>query len=205
MKKIICSVAIAGTLVSGCTSINPTTGKEETNTLQTVGLGAGIGAAVGALVGGKTGALVGATLGGGVGYLAALESRKKELEEAQAAAKSFEKDTGFKPVVHTATYKQQGSTVTGLKEIEIPIPAAAVSEKKGQGLTPKGKAVVEKLQTLGDQQGGLELQVPASTKQAVVAELAKTAPRAKIVIAGDSKIVAKISPKPLTESGMTVI
>lgn len=204
LKAICVAVALALT-ASGCTTMNQTTGKEETDTAKTVGLGAAIGAIAGGLVGGKRGALIGATLGGGAGYLAALENRKKELAEAQAAAAEFKQATGVNANVRKASYQANGEKVEGLKSVDVPIPAAAVATR-GDGLTEKGKDTFAKLQAMSEKTGtALVVMVPRSAKQGVVADIAAAAPGAKIVTGAGKGVVATLNAKPVTESGMTVV
>ncbi len=81
MKKIT-ALALAATLVSGCT-IDPYTGEEKvSNTAWGTGTGAAVGAASGLLIGGDAkgaliGAASGAALGGGIGYY--MDSQEKKL------------------------------------------------------------------------------------------------------------------------------
>lgn len=203
--KAICiavSVALAAT---GCTTMNQTTGKEETDTTKTVAVGAGLGAVIGGLLGGKKGALIGAGLGGGAGYLAALENRKKELAEAQAAAAEFKQSTGVDANVRKVSYQANGEKVEGLKSVDVPIPAAAVASR-GDGLTEKGKDTFAKLQAMSQKTGtALVVTVPRSARQGVVADIAEAAPGAKVVVGEGKGVVATLKAKPVTESGMTVV
>jgi len=202
--KAICIAVGVALAATGCTTMNQSTGKQETDTMKTVGAGAGIGAVIGGLFAGKKGAVIGAALGGGAGYLAALEYRKKELAEAQAAAVEFKQSTGIDPNIKTASYVSGGEKVEGLKSVDVAIPAAAVAPK-GDGLTAKGKDTFAKLQAMSQKTGtALVVMVPRSAKQGVVADINEAAPGAKVVVGEGKGVVATLKAKPV-ESGMTVV
>lgn len=202
--KAVCVAVALALAATGCTTMNQSTGKQETDTTKTVGLGASLGALAGGLLGGKKGALIGAGLGGGVGYLAALENRKKELAEAQAAAAEFKQSTGVDANVRKVSYQANGEKVEGLKSVDVPIPAAAVAAK-GDGLTEKGKDTFAKLQAMSQKTGtALVVMVPRSARQGVVADIAAAAPGAKVVVGEGKGVVATLQAKPV-ESGMTVV
>lgn len=202
--KAVCVAVALALAATGCTTMNQSTGKQETDTVKTVGAGAGIGAVVGGLFGGKKGALIGAALGGGAGYLAALEYRKKELADAQAAAVEFKQSTGIDPNIKKASYVSNGEKVEGLKSVDVSIPAAAVAAK-GDGLTEKGKDTFAKLQAMSEKTGtALVVMVPRSARQGVVADIAEAAPGAKVVVGEGKGVVATLKAKPV-ESGMTVV
>lgn len=81
LRSSLC-LAVAGALImTGCTTVNPYTGEEETSGA-TIGTGVGAlgGAAIGALAGDSKGALigagVGAALGGGIGYYMDVQETK---------------------------------------------------------------------------------------------------------------------------------
>lgn len=206
--KAVC-IAVSVALAAGCTTMNQTTGKEETSTGKSVGVGAAAGAVIGGLLAGGNnrvkGAAIGAALGGGIGYLAALENRKKELAEAQAAAVEFKETTGIAPEVKKVSYQANGEKVEGLKSVDVPIPAAAVAAK-GDGLTEKGKDTFTKLQAMSKKTGtDLVVMVPRSARQGVVADITEAAPSAKVVVGEGKGVVATLKAKPVTESGMTVV
>lgn len=205
-QKIVAVITSLG-IVTGCTSMNSMTGKQETDTGKSVGFGAAIGAAFGGLAGGERGALIGAALGGGLGYYAALQQREKELEEAKQAAVELEK-AGFKAKVNQATF--ESTTVAtgtgtapvqrtqGLKSIEVPLPASALTAK-ADGLTSKGQSAFEKLDALSKKMNGaLIVAVPRSATQGVVADIKSAAPNAQVVTSNSAKtIVATITPQKL--------
>lgn len=203
--KTVCVVVSVALAAAGCTTMNQSTGKEETDTMKTVGAGAGIGAIVGGLIGGKKGALIGAGLGAGGGYLVALENRKKELAETQAAVAEFKQSTGISADVKKVNYQTNGQAVEGLKSVDVPIPAAAVAAK-GDALTTKGKDTFAKLQAMSVKTGtNLVVMVPRSAKQGVVSDITDAAPGAKIVVGEGKSVVATLKAKPVTEAGMSVV
>ena len=204
-KFKIVSVALAIATLAGCSTIG-VDGKAHADTGKTAMAGAGIGALVGALVGGEKGALIGAALGGGLGFVAGLENQKKELAEAKLAAVEIEtitrSDLQLKPVVAVQNFedKKTGEKVEGLKSIDVPLPLAQMVDKKTGLLTAKGVSVIEKLQAVSDKTGGggsMEIVVPATLKAATFASLAKSAPRAKIVVGESNDALARITAKPL--------
>lgn len=207
--KAVCFAVGVALTATGCTTMNQQTGKEETDTMKTAGVGAGLGALVGGLLAGGNnrvkGAAIGAAIGGAGGYLVALENRKKELAEAQAAAVEFKQSTGVDANVRKVSYQSNGQAVEGLKSVDVPIPAAAVAAK-GDGLTEKGKDTFAKLQAMSKKTGtALIVMVPRSARQGMVADITAAAPGAKIVTGEGKGVVAKLEAKPVTESGMTTV
>lgn len=199
MNKSIIAVAVSLAVVTtGCTSMNQQTGKSETSTMQSAGLGAAIGAVAGGLIAGKKGALIGAAVGGAGGYLVALQMRQKELEEAQQVATAIRQDnTAMHPVVYTKQYvdPQSGKSATGLEKLEI---AAPVSETVRKGaLNPKAAGAYSKLNGMASQKdGNLVIAVPSSLPKSAIDDIQAAAPNARIVTGSDrSKIVATLSPK----------
>lgn len=205
MKKIVC-VAAAMALLAGCATVGPD-GKEHTDTMKTTGAGAGIGALVGALVGGKKGAVLGAALGGGVGYMVALDARKKELAEAQQASAEIQRDTGFTPAVAQQTFKdtQSGQTAEGLKEMSFTLRTAEV-EKRNE-LTDKASMTLSKLNTLATSNSGqLMVIMPKNTTKAVQDQIMAAAPNANLALNGRAgQAVFKVLPGKIEGSDITTV
>lgn len=203
MKKIVCTL-MAIAMLAGCATVGPD-GKEHADTLKTAGAGAGIGAVVGALIGGKKGALLGATIGGGVGYLVALDARKKELAEAQQTSSEIQRDTGFTPVVTQQTFKdtQSGQTAEGLKEMSFTLRTAEV-EKRSE-LTDKASMTLTKLNTLAaNNSGQLVVIMPKNTTKAVADQIMEAAPNANLALNGrPGQAVFKVLPGKIEGSGLT--
>lgn len=65
-KKLLAAIGISSALLSGCSTINPYTGQEETSRAT---IGTGLGALSGALIGGLAGGERGAIIGGAVGAM----------------------------------------------------------------------------------------------------------------------------------------
>ena len=197
-KATIIAAAVSLALATtGCTTMNQTTGKSETSTVQTAGLGAAIGAVAGGLLGGKKGALLGAAIGGAGGYIVALQMRQQELEEAQKVAAVIRQETAMTPVIYTKEYKdpQSGKSATGLERLEISAP---VSETVRKGsLNPKAAGAYSKLNGMATQKdGNLVIAVPGSLPKSAIDDIQAAAPNAKIVTGSDrNKIVATLNPK----------
>lgn len=87
-KKLIATICTLSMLgMTGCVSVNPYTGQQETsNTTVGAGVGAGIGAVAGALLGGQRGALIGGAIGGSTGGLIGhnMDSQNAELRQVLA-------------------------------------------------------------------------------------------------------------------------
>lgn len=199
MKKVSI-IAIAVSLAvgtTGCTTMNQQTGKTETSTMQSAGLGAAIGAVAGGLLGGKKGAVLGAAIGGAGGYIVALQMRQQELEEAQKVAAVIRQDTGMQPTIYTREYKDQqsGKTATGLEKLVVAAPVAE-TVRKGQ-LNPKAAGAYSKMNGMANQKdGNLIIAVPSNLPKSAIDDIQAAAPNAKIVTGSDrSKIVATLGPK----------
>jgi outer membrane protein OmpA-like peptidoglycan-associated protein len=84
-KKVLCaSVCVSLALLSGCSTVNPYTGQEQTSDA-TIGSAVGAlgGAAIGVLAGGGRGALIGAAVGGATGGLIGNSFDKENSELRQ--------------------------------------------------------------------------------------------------------------------------
>jgi hypothetical protein len=200
--KAITLVVAATLALGGCTTMEPG-GQSQTNVAATAGVGAGIGALMGGLMGGKRGALIGAALGGGAGYLVGTDKRKKELEAAKVAASQIQVETGLQPVVYAQQYQNvsSGEKAEGLKCVDVPLPLGQMTNKKTGVLTEKGAEALVKLQAVADQTGEMEILVPANLKATTFASITKTAPRAKVKIGDDDKVIARINARPLDPNG----
>lgn len=207
MKKTVIAILVGSLFMGGCQTVNPTTGKTETNAGQTAAAAGAVGGVIGALLGGKKGALIGAALGGGAGYLYGLDAQKKELEQAKLAAAEIHNspETSYlKPVVYTQDFQdvKSGQKAEGLKSIDVSLPIHEMTNKQG-ALTDKGEVALLKLQAAADRMGGsMDIIVPRNIAPSTYKALVKAVPRAQMVVAsGNEKTVkARINGKPVDAS-----
>lgn len=202
-KKIALAMA-AVFLVSGCQSINPQTGKAETDTTKSTVLGGVIGGVIGGIVsGGDARAIaIGAAIGGGVGYVQSTKQREEELAQARKAAQEIRQATGYQPIVLARAYQDQtGAKAMGLQKVQLNIPNAEVV--RSGALHPKAAGVLSKLESLSTQQRGeLTVDVPVTAPRKVLEDIMAVAPNAKIVVSKRRDFQFKLDPRKLesTES-----
>ncbi len=118
MKKII-PFFVIGTVLAGCTTVNPYTGETQTSkAVWGTAIGAAAGAATGALVSGNRGAgalvggLAGAAIGGGTGYYLDVQAAELRQELAGSGVQVIESDDNIRLVMPgNITFKTDSSDI----------------------------------------------------------------------------------------------
>ena len=200
-QRYLCGLVAAAMLaVSGCSTVDPNTGRSQTSVARSAGLGALIGGAAGAIVGGREGALIGASIGGGAGALIGYEQRQRELEDALTTAESIRRDTGIAPQVRTRPYtapanseKPRNSQSRQLDDFTV--KTRYDSTVTGGRLHPKAATAYQRMNDLARRNGGrMIVQVPNGTPSSVIRDIQQQAPNARIVQSGSGLFVARIEP-----------